>query len=249
MTRWLFDLGNTRLKAAPLDPDGGVGEVVAIDHRSDDLATELGRRLPPRIEVAYLASVASEQLREAVLQALATRCARISIASTSGRWNRLRIAYADPSRLGVDRFLAMLAVHASGDGPALVCGVGTALTLDLIDTDGVHLGGRIAPSPTLMREALHRRAAQLPVTGGIYREFADDTVDALASGCDGAALGLIERSLARAESELGGAPALVMHGGGAADLAAHLSRARLAPELVLEGLAQWAAPDARHPMG
>ena len=78
---------------------------------------------------------------------------------------------------------------------ALVCGVGTALTIDLIDADGRHLGGRIAPSPTLMREVLHARAPQLPETGGDYVDFAADTEDALASGCEGAALALIERSL------------------------------------------------------
>ena len=49
-----------------------------------------------------------------------------------------------------------------------------------------------------MREALHQRAVQLPAEGGTYREFADDTDDALASGCDGAAVALIERSLREA---------------------------------------------------
>lgn len=244
MSRWLFDLGNTRLKAAPLDDDGRIGQVVAIAHRDADLGVELARRLPLRIEVAYLASVADDALRGAALQALASRSRRISIACTTRRWNHLRIAYQDPARLGVDRFLAMLAVHAGG-GAALVCGVGTALTLDLLDAEGIHRGGRIAPSPTLMREVLHQRAAHLPVDGGRYREFADATDDALASGCEGAALGLVERSIAHAAGELGDAPALVMHGGGAAALAAHLPQAQLAPDLVLEGLAQWAAVDWR----
>ena len=78
--------------------------------------------------------------------------------------------------------------------PALVVAVGTALTIDLLDADGRHRGGRIAPSPALMREALHARATHLPVGGGTYAEFADDTEAALASGCEGAALALIERS-------------------------------------------------------
>ena len=38
MSHWLFDLGNTRLKCAPLRPDGSVGEVegaeVGFLHRS-----------------------------------------------------------------------------------------------------------------------------------------------------------------------------------------------------------------------
>jgi len=250
VSRWLFDLGNTRLKAAPLHDDGRIGEAVAITHwkSADDgaaLGAGLAEHLPPRIEIGYLASVADTDLRGAVMQLLASRCRRICVARSSRRWNGLRIAYDEPSRLGVDRFLAMLAAHAGANGAALVCGVGTALTVDLVDADGGHRGGRIAPSPTLMREALHQRAAQLPVAGGEYRDFADDTLDALASGCEGAALGLIERSVARAETDLGSAPTLILHGGGAAALAARLPRARLAPDLVLEGLARWAALDWR----
>ncbi|MGY0557884.1 MULTISPECIES: type III pantothenate kinase [unclassified Lysobacter] len=238
--RWLFDLGNSRLKCAPMEDDGSAGEVVAIDHRNDNLVAELERRLPSHIPVAYLASVASDELRVTLLQALSPRCGRISIARTSRGRHGLRVAYADPSRLGVDRFLAMLATHARGDGAALVCAVGTALTIDLMDAEGLHRGGRIAASPSLMREALHRRARQLPETGGNYIEFADDTLDALVSGCEGAALGLIERSLAMAREQLDVAPTLYLHGGGAPALLPRLPQARWVPRLVLDGLAHWA---------
>src|SRR3546814_20228982 len=69
--------------------------------------------------------------------------------------------FRSPSRLGVDRFLALLGAHARGVGATMVVGVGTALTVDWLDADGRHRGGRIAPSPTLMRDALHARAARL----------------------------------------------------------------------------------------
>lgn len=241
---WLFDLGNSRLKCAPLLADGRVGEVIAIDHRSGDLAAELGRRLPPRIGVAYLASVADGALRVALLQALAMRCRRVSIARTQTRWRDLRIAYADPARLGVDRFLAMVGALADRQDAALVCGVGTALTIDLVDATGEHRGGRIAPSPGLMREALQLRASQLPAGGGEYHEFGCDTLDALASGCDGAALGLIERSLTMARQMFGVTPVLYLHGGGGQALLARLPQARWVPGLVLDGLARWAAVEA-----
>ena len=211
MSRWLFDLGNTRLKAAPLGPDGRPGPVLAIAHDGVDLAAELDRQLPASFDVATVASVAAEPLRVVLLQALAARCRRISLASTTHRWGDLRIAYAEPSRLGVDRFLAMLGARATGTGAVLACGVGTALTIDLVDADSLHRGGRIAPSPTLMREALHQRVEVLPASGGAYREFADDTDDALASGCDGAAVALIERSLASATALLGAPPRLLLN--------------------------------------
>ena len=186
---WLFDLGNTRLKCAPL-VDGRCGEVVALAHGEAGFADKLDALLPRRGGVAHVASVAAGERSVDLLERLASRFARIDIARTQAACAGVRIAYADPSKLGVDRFLALLAAHERG-GPALVVGVGTALTLDLVDAGGRHHGGRIAPSPSLMREALHARAPVLPGEGGTRMDFAADTADALASGCEGAAIALI----------------------------------------------------------
>lgn len=243
MSAWLFDLGNTRLKCAPL-ADGNVGDVIALPHREAGLADALAEVLPSHIEAAYVASVANEQLRVALLQALAQRARRISLARTQKTFGNFRIAYAQPQKLGVDRFLAMLAAHARGDGAVLLCGVGTALTIDLVDAQGRHVGGRIAPSPTLMREVLHARAPQLPAVGGRHADFATDTEDALASGCEGAALALIEASRDAAHRQLGQRPKLLVHGGGADALVERLPDAIRAASLVLEGLAIWARIDS-----
>jgi type III pantothenate kinase len=178
-----------------------------------------------------------------LLEALEARATRVQVARTLPAFAGLRIAYAEPSRLGVDRFLALLGAHARGAPASLVVGVGTALTIDLLDR-GTHLGGRIAPSPSLMRAALHARAPVLPRAGGAYVEFADDTDDALASGCEGAALALVERSLQAAVARVGQPPVLLLHGGGAAALLPQLPEAVDAPALVLEGLAQCARAGA-----
>lgn len=244
MAEWLFDLGNTRLKFAPLDAAGRVGEVVALAHDGIAFANDAWDALPSHIHTAHVASVASPALRDALLQRLQARGAVVQLAATQVECDGLRIAYDDPTRLGVDRFLALLGAHARG-GAWLVAGVGTALTLDLLQDAGVHRGGRIAPSPALMREALQLRARQLPVRGGDYHEFAGDTLDALVSGCMGAALGLIERSLREAGILLGNTPGLLLHGGGAAALLPHLPAVVHAPSLVLEGLARQAL--ARRP--
>jgi len=238
MNPWLFDLGNTRLKFAALEPAGGIGPVHGAAHVAGGFDPQWLDPLPARIDTAIVASVASPALRMILLDALAARGAQVQLAQTLPALDGLTIAYADPARLGVDRFLAMLAARAQG-GARLVVGVGTALTVDLVDADGRHHGGRIAPSPMLMREALHRRVVQLPPIGGAYTGFADDTEDALASGCEGAALGLIERSLCEAQRLLGTGPQLLLHGGGAATLRARLPQAQWQADLVLQGLARW----------
>lgn len=238
MTTWLFDLGNTRLKSAPLSDDGRIGPVQGTAHAQGGLDPAWIDALPARIDVAIVASVASPALRATLLDALTARGAQVRLARTRPALDGLTIAYADPARLGVDRFLALLAVQSDGV-PTLLVGVGTALTVDLLDGAGRHLGGRIAPSPTLMREALHRRVTQLAPTGGAYAEFAADTDDALVSGCEGAALGLIERSRAEATARLGLLPRVVMHGGGAEVLGMHLPDTQMRADLVLHGLARW----------
>jgi type III pantothenate kinase len=239
MSTWLFDLGNSRLKCAPLH-DGVIGDVVAIDHDGAAFARGWEQQLPVRFDAAGVASVATPALATEFLDALARRCGRISMVRTQAAFDGVRIAYARPERLGVDRFLALLAAHARSRQATLVVGVGTALTIDLLDAGGVHRGGRIAPSPALMRAALHARAPQLPAKGGNGLEFADDTADALASGCDGAALGLVAGSLDAATALLGARPRLLLHGGGAGVLLPRLGDAAHAPALVLEGLARWA---------
>jgi type III pantothenate kinase len=243
VTTWLFDLGNTRLKWAPLRADGEAGTEQVWDAAHDGTAFADGWRgqLPDRIGNALVASVAAPALTATLLDALAPRTGRISLARTLPVCAGVRIAYAQPRRLGVDRFLAMLAAHADTQDACLVVGVGTALTIDLLDATGRHHGGRIAPSPTLMREALHARAPQLPPTGGRYNEFADDTAAALASGCEGAALALIAHSRQVAHSRLGVSPRLLLHGGGATALLPQLPDAVSAPALVLAGLARWAS--------
>lgn len=235
----LVDLGNTRLKYAVLRADGRVDAPAAVAHADGALPAGWHATLPRDVDRAVVASVAAPALRAAVLEALANVCPLVLRATTLPALAGLRVGYADPSTLGVDRFLAMLGARRRGAGACLVVGVGTALTLDLVDAHGHHQGGLIAPSPALMREALHARAAQLPPEGGALTDFATTTPDALRSGCDGAALALVAHARAAAATRLGAAPRLVVHGGGADALEGLPADAEHVPSLVLDGLATW----------
>lgn len=238
---WLVDLGNTRLKWASADALER-GETHALAHEGIN-AGSLGAAfaaIRPG-DHAWIASVASPASTAAVEAAL-NRCgATVARATTQPACAGVRIAYADPSRLGVDRFLALLAAHARGHGAWLIVGVGTALTIDLLDADGAHHGGLIAPSPTLMREMLAQRAPHLPVDGGKVVDFASDTTDALASGAILSARALVAHSLRAARRRLDAAPTLLIAGGGAQALCdgwrMHVERV---PDLVLRGLRVYA---------
>ena len=235
----LVDLGNTRLKFAVLRADGRVDAQGAVAHAEGELPEGWSDALPTGCARAVVASVAAPALRTEVMGALAGRYPLVLRATTLPALAGLRVGYPDPSTLGVDRFLAMLGARRRDAGACLVVGVGTALTLDLVDGDGQHLGGLIAPSPALMREALHARAAQLPPDGGAFTDFGLTTPDALRAGCDGAALALVERTRVAASVRLGATPRLLVHGGGAVGLAGLPADAVHAPSLVLDGLATW----------
>lgn len=247
---WLLDLGNTRLKVAPWSPGGPVGEVQAWAHGAADFAPSLQRWLSQLAagDRCWLASVAGSELTATVAEALARSGHPATRVRTLAECAGVRVAYAEPSRLGVDRFLALLAAHARGPGPWLLVSAGSALTVDLLDAAGQHRGGVIAPSPEHMRSALAARFPALAYAGGEAHDFATDTADALAGGSLGAALGLIERSHREATRLLGQSPALLLGGGGAARLAQSLAiEHELAPALVLEGLAVYAAQAGSEP--
>lgn len=240
----LIDVGNTRLKwatvtAGPLS----AGRPVALD--APTLADALGEAfaaLAGRIDGVFVSSVVSDA-RETELRTLleaALPGVPVSFVRSPAHALGVRNAYAEPQRLGVDRFLALAALHAQPRAQVLVS-VGTALTLDALAADGRHLGGLIAASPTLTRGALAAATARLLPPSREVRLLADSTADAVQSGAVLAAVALAERFRSGAAGPLGAWPALVLAGGGADELAPWLPDAERIDDLVLRGLARWAS--------
>src|SRR3546814_11596896 len=86
MSRWLFDLGNTRLKCAPLDAAGRVGPVHAIAHDGMRFDADLSAVLPACFADACGASVAPAGLPTELLDGLAPRCRPLSLACPPARF-------------------------------------------------------------------------------------------------------------------------------------------------------------------
>jgi len=241
----LIDLGNTRLKWALAVPPA-MSERGAFEHGGIEIARTLEREWAalPAVRRIFVASVAPLAL-DVEIEAFARRRFGItpdflkSPAAALG----IRNAYAEPQRLGIDRFLALAAAHAAEARAQIVVGVGTAMTLDALDADGTHLGGWIVPSPALMRESVLARTARVGAADGRLTEFADNTADGLHSGALHAASGAVERFVANAARQFGGWPAVILTGGGAGELAHLLPGAERRSDLVLEGLALWASAE------
>jgi type III pantothenate kinase len=237
----LIDLGNTRLKAALWDGRQLAPAGIAV-HGGDVGKVDFGALWTnlADVDAVVVASVAVAAIGARLDDAIAARFGRRARFLTSPAVaGGVRNGYAEPARLGIDRFLALVAAHADVPGACVHAGCGTALTLDALGADGAHRGGLIAPSPALMLDALTGATARLaPPRDARIVEMADNTADAMESGAWLAAAALVERFVERAAATFGTRPALVLSGGGAARLSALLAPAhRTEPDLVLRGLA------------
>ena len=249
MTRCLLlDIGNSRLKWA-VAAGGRLSRQQALEHNgrlSRVLRGPLARAVG-RVDFVCCVSVAAPAMTDALLSQLRQQGLPARQFQSRRELLGLRNGYREAWRLGADRWAAMLGARALGPGrrSLLVVGAGTALTADLVDPMGRHLGGVIVPGRRLMVAALladtagiARRARGLPRPGGRPVVFATETRAALQSGADQAAAALVERLRLEARRKLGHYPQLVLTGGDGPTLARKLKcRFKLVPDLVLRGLA------------
>lgn len=235
----LVDIGNSRLKSALIDGE----RWQSIEPVPGAVVEDTLWKNIQNVDSAWIASVASVEVTERIATHLRERFgASVHLVRSTAEAGGVRNAYARPERLGVDRFLALIAAHAQRKGATVIASCGTALTLDALREDGQHLGGLIAPSPALMQHALRTGAAQLrQIDDAAIVDIADDTDAAVASGTWLAAVALTERFLAKTTERIGATPRLIVTGGGAERLAALLDRpSTIEPDLVLRGLAHLA---------
>lgn len=234
--RLLIDVGNTRLKwTVAADDNGRLAPVQALAHGGDPAALIEWLPLPDGVHDAWIANVTGEASGERLAAALSvrhqlqTRFAR-PVDGLAG----LKLAYEETARLGVDRWLALLAIWSRERAAACVASAGTALTFDAVDDRGQHLGGVIAPGLVTAQTAVlgaTRFAASGP-SQQFTRGLGSDTDACVRQGALHACAGLIDRLAARHPG-----PRYLI-GGDAETLAPHLDGDwQLRPDLVLEGLA------------
>ncbi|MFD1382652.1 type III pantothenate kinase [Rhodanobacter aciditrophus] len=108
----------------------------------------------------------------------------------------VRNAYEEPRRLGVDRWLGVVAAHNIYGGELAVMDAGTAIKADFVNAQGQHLGGYIAPGVELMVDSLVARTAKIRFSNhelSTDSGFPTNTATAVNQGCLEMALGLVQR--------------------------------------------------------
>ena len=229
-----IDAGNSFVKWRVVDDS----EVIAAGSEATEQVSKQGLDLT-RIESLNQARISSvvnralaEKLREQVQQQFNVE---MQIARVSSIVSGVSCGYTEPETLGIDRWLAVVAAYQRYLGPVLVVDAGSAITIDLIGPQGVHLGGYISPGLRLMREALWQGTAKVQVDRVESLNMlvpGTCTQDAVNRGCLLAVVATIEKLASQYPASI------VITGGDATVVAEALSlTSDHVPDLVLDGLA------------
>lgn len=151
----------------------------------------------------------------------------------------LNIAINDPAELGSDLLAVSVAALNKYPLPNVVCDLGTASTISVVDKDGKMIGGIIYPGIHTSLMALVNNTAQLPQISydTPKRVVGRNTIESMQSGLIFGAASLLDGMLDRIEDELGMPVTAIATGGFSADVVRNCKREFIRDEnLVLEGL-------------
>ena len=236
-----IDAGNTRLKWRLLK-SGKVAEsgFLANSESWSAALPELLDRLGA-LDVARASSVSGNN-RLDLLKSLIWQCSGIElqVARTRESHGAVRVAYKEAARLGVDRWLTLLAAHELGDDcEKVIVDCGTAMTVDVLDSLGLHKGGYIVPGLRLMKGSLVVNTADLGVVElpAQATDLGTVTEDCINHGVLAMAVALVNSVKNNNEGSR-----VFLTGGDAPRLLPHIDgniegRVIHMPDLVLDGLA------------
>ena len=247
----LVDIGNTRIKWALYDGKQLTQHGSAVHRGAVRAAMQaFAAALPRELTRVLVASVAGDALVEGVHTAVGDR-GSVYFVATSAEAFGVRCAYVEPQRLGVDRWVALLAAHRLAVGAACVIDAGTAVTFDAVAADGEHLGGLILPGARLLAAALDRNTSNIgatPAPAWAPKGLAllgRDTAAAVGHGAMLALAAALDRAVRTVATAVGAPPTVYLTGGDAAQLRDWLeTKVEPRADLVLEGLALFAAEHA-----
>ena len=170
-----------------------------------------------------------------IVQDMSVYFEAINIIKPQQKFGNLTLSYDDPSMLGVDRFSAMLgAINHFPNNPLLVIDIGSAITFDVIDKNGLHQGGLIMPGMKALRESFEKfKMSDLSLD---FKGLANNTDDAWKQGTYAMMIGAINYQIESFQSNFTDG-VVTACGGVAKEIKKELSKSiELFDNLVLDGL-------------
>jgi len=123
----------------------------------------------------------------------------------------------EPDKVGTDRVVSAAAAYAVVEDAVVVADFGTAVTIDLVDQNGVFQGGVICPGFEIGAQALEKNTAQLPKVKVTRPKepYGKNTTEAINCGLYYSVIGALEEVIRRYAEKIGKWPQTVITGAAA----------------------------------
>lgn len=257
----LIDIGNSYTKYTMVDKNGLSPVNIVESKQFFGLLTKGDMKIAESLAGIILVSVMDKASTNNIKNKLSQsfQCS-VQQIETSAKALGVTCGYSDYTLLGADRWVAMIAAFARvKDRPQaeaiLVVDCGTVVTADVVDSEGLHLGGWMMPGLSLMSSTLGQKSSGIHY--GLNNSEPDvdpnlvnsheqqkksliigkSTQQCVDAGGKLAVVGFIEQCFRQTEKLSGFAPLCILAGGGAKELVPLLTmQVEYFPELVLDGL-------------
>lgn len=222
------DIGNTNISLGVFDGDNLVKTFrlktdreysqAEYEKQLDSLLTEF------QIDACVIVSVVTE-----LNQIFKLACDNVfginaHLFSSAKDFN-MKIALAEPEKVGADRLVNAYAAISLSKLPAIVVDIGTAITFDIVSRDKKFLGGVIMPGVNLQFESLNQYTSKLPLVEAkkSVSAIGDSTENAILSGVIRGTAAAIDGLIVQCEKELGEAASVIITGGQGSIIAEYMS--------------------------
>ena len=250
MSYILIDAGNSCLKLSILDKiDNSDIYYTVLDYSNlyNDLIAEIQNDVVSDVVVSNVNNpVIFHTIADVVYQLWRIQPRQVIVQQDS---YGISTRYNNPRLLGSDRWLALIAARAEFKKAICVVDCGTAVTIDVVSGEGMHIGGLITPGLKTSRDALGLKANNLPLVENTHVEkrsennnnkssfLATTTQDAILGGTLYQISAYIERIVSEIMQEFGENTECIITGGDAEQIQSlTLHQFHYRETLVLEGL-------------
>jgi type III pantothenate kinase len=235
------DIGNSSIKFGVFD-DGNLTSKFSIptkrDHDADEIAREVGDRMPHPIDAVIVCSVVPEvENAVAAFIGASFNASPRFVRSTDDLGLTINF---NVETTGADRLVNSFAASEMYGSPCVVVSFGTATTIDAVNKDREFRGGLIAPGMKVSARALSLAASKLPDVVAIDKPanvIAQTTESAIRSGIVYGQIAMVEGLLRRVTAQMNEMPQVIATGGFAQLLASEIAAIdTVDADLTLKGL-------------
>jgi len=196
-----IDIGNTNVTVGIIENQ----KIIAIHRIESDYSAELGLNNLNLIGIksAIISSVVPLQT-----ESYQTACERLFNFSPfivkHNNVNKVKLDVEKPSSVGADRICNVVAANHKYSNSKIIVDFGTATTYDVINKNGVFIGGAIAPGIDVSANYLYNKAALLRDTAFQFPEnvVGRNTETNLQSGIMFGAVDAVEGMINRIKNEM-----------------------------------------------